>query len=574
MNSNKKFLIGCGFFPLLAILFFYIGYTMVSGGVSLSTAKYREGTWLAISPSGTILDFSELQRDGFFNNRQTSVDEICRSVRLAARDGRIAGIIIRPRFAEISYAGLNEIAAALTEFKQSGKQVIAYLDMAGQKDYLLCMQADKVYMEASASAGLLLEGVNANILFYKEMLDKLGVRFDVVQSGDVKGGGEPYTRTSLQPTTRDNIDSVLKARYDLMISDIARIRGQELAKIKAVFEERPDLFITPSQALEYGLVDELINRDAMLSNYGITKDLLVSVDNYQRMTVPSLKTENVAILNLNGTINPGGSVFSEHSISASEIQAMIDEINTDSSIKAVVLRINSPGGSALESEHIHYKLTQLRSQVPVVVSMAGVTASGGYYISTPAHKIIADPYTITGSIGVLMIIPEAEGLGRKIGLRSQNVGYGKYSGVMDFLGKRSPEVLRSLQRSADSVYIEFKSRVASDRNISMTEVETLAQGQVWSAQAALDKGLVDGIGGLKDAVAIAAELANISDYGIMILPAQKPFWHIFRNQRLLPLISSFLTAQSPEAVDIAEAYTRQRFSTNEWLYALPFEIDQ
>ena len=385
MNSNKKFLIGCAVFPVLVVIFFYLGYTMVNGGASLSMTKYQEGTWLVLNPSGTVMDFTEIQRDGFFNIRQISVDEICRSIRMAAKDNKITGIIIHPRFADYSYAGLNEISIALSEFKQAGKQVIAYLDMASQKDYLLSMQADKVYMEASASAGILLEGVNANILFYKEMLDKLGIRFDVVQSGVVKGGGEPFTRTSLQPDTRSNIDAVLKARYDLLLSGITHARGQEADKIKAVFEERPDLFITPSQALQYGLVDEVLNRDAMLYRYDIDNDHLLNLGNYQRYTLPNRKAENIAVLHLQGTINPGFMDFSDNVITAAKVQDMIDLVNADQSIKAVVLRVNSPGGSALESELIHHKLVQLGSRIPIVVSMAGVAASGGYYISTPAN---------------------------------------------------------------------------------------------------------------------------------------------------------------------------------------------
>ncbi len=574
MNGNKKFLLGCAIFPLLVILFFYIGYTMISGGAGISKTKYRQGTWLALSPSGTIMDYNEIQRDGFFNVRQTSVQEISQSIRLAASDSKIAGIIIRPRFADISYAGLNEISTAIQEFKLSGKQVIAYLDMACQKDYLLCMQADKVYMESSASAGILLEGVNANILFYKEMLDKLGIRFDVVQSGEVKGGGEPYTRTSLPQNIRDNISAVLRERYDLLISGIARARKQEQVKIRSVFEDRPDPFITRWQAVEYGLVDEVLNRDLMLARYDINDARLLNISNYQRFSIPVKQIENVAVLNLQGSINPAGGGFLENTINASKVQKMIDQVKADKSIKAVVLRINSPGGSALESELIYHKLMQLKSRVPIVVSMAGVAASGGYYISAPAHKIMADPYTITGSIGVLMIIPEAEGLGRKIGLRSQNIGFGKYSGVMDILSRRSPEILRSMQRSADSIYVEFKSRVARGRSITVEEVESLAKGQVWSAETALEKGLIDGIGNMNDAVALAAELANIPEYGTLILPTPIPFWHLFRNQRLLPLIASFFGNQTLEAMDAVEAYIRQRFSANEWLYALPYDIEQ
>jgi len=573
MSSNKKLLIGCAVFPILLVVLFYLGYSTVSGGASQSTRKYSEGTWLELNPSGTVMDFTEIQRDGFFNVRQISVDEICRGIRQATQDPKITGIIIRPRFAVYSYAGLSEISRALSEFKQSGKQVIAYLDMASQKDYLLSMQADKVYMEASASAGILLEGVNANILFYKEMLDKLGIRFDVVQSGEVKGGGEPYTRTSLHPNTRRNIEGVLKARYDLILSAITEARRQEADKIKAVFEERPDLFITSSQALEYGLVDAILNRDAMMRRHEIDSDQLLNLGDYQRNTLPLRKPDNVAILHLHGSINSDLMDFSDNVITADKVQDMIDLVDADKSIKAVVLRINSPGGSALESELIYQKLLQLSSRIPVVVSMAGVAASGGYYISAPANKIIADPFTITGSIGVLMIVPEAEGLSRKIGLRSENIGFGKFSGFMDFMTRRSPEVLRSLQRSADSVYVEFKSRVASGRNLSAEDVESIARGQVWSAETAMQKGLIDGIGGLDDAVKTAAGLAGISDYGTLTYPIQKPFWHIFRGNRLIPSILSFFSGQKLDEVEIAEAYIKQRFATHEWLFALPFDIE-
>ncbi|MDD2332151.1 MAG: signal peptide peptidase SppA, partial [Candidatus Cloacimonetes bacterium] len=507
---NKKFLIGCLVFPIIVVIVFAIGFRLMGGKIK-STSTLKSGSWLVINPSGNLLDYNEIQYSDFMGLNQPSVSDICKAVKAAGEDSKITGILLKPRFIFLSHAGRAEIDSCLASFKSTGKPVIAYGDMFSQGDYLLCSMADRIYMEPSASAGIMLEGTKANFMFWKEGLDKLGIKIHVLQSGAYKGAGEMFSRTSLSQETYDNVYRVMEQRYGLITAELARHRNLEHSKVKAILEERPDYFISPKQALQYKLVDELKTIDKVYAEFDMDKKKFVQVSKYPaQFSVPG--SDAIAVMNLSGDITPGSASGSMPVISAARVQSMIDQIKANKKIKAVVLRINSGGGSALESEHIYQKLKDLGTSVPIVASMGGVAASGGYYISCAAQHIVAAPYTITGSIGVVMMLPEAEGLSRKLGIRNQDISFGKYAGSMNFMNKTDETLLASLQRNSEAVYTEFKSRVADSRKLSLEEVELLAQGQVWSANDALDKKLIDQVGGLDLAIAKAAGLADIQDF--------------------------------------------------------------
>lgn len=574
MPNNKKFLIGCLIFPFLVVFAFLIGYFTIAKRMPSASVTPAD-SWLIVNPSGFITDYSEIRHTPFMNLGSDSVEDICRKLKAAAKDSKIKGVILRPRFVQISYAGISELETALKAFKQSGKPVYAFGDMINQKDYLICSLADSIHMEPSASAGISLEGVNAGITFYKEMFDKLGIKMHVLQTGDFKSFGEPYTQTSLSAGTLENYRRVLGARYNLIKEQIAKRRSLSPEQIRIVFEEREDYFVSPTQAMQYGLIDRLVNRDAFYQKHNISTHQMLEIADYTEQSINIAQKDKIAVVYLNGSISPqtDGSFGYDSNISAAKVQGIIDDIKKDANIRAVVLRINSGGGSALESELIYQKLMQLKASLPIVISMGGVAASGAYYISCASNYIVADEYCITGSIGVVMLIPEAEGLSRKVGLRNQNISFGKFAGSYDLLSKTDPAFLNSLKRNSDAVYAEFKSRILNTRPLDATELEMVAKGKIWSAADAKEHALIDAIGSLDLAIMKAAELSKLKTFDTITLPGKLSWIEAIRSSNAFRLANGFLHWDGKYDASQLEHQLKNQFQTNEWLFITPMEIN-
>ena len=573
MNTNKGLLIGCIAFPLVLLLVFFIGFGVSYKRLKPGTPAVSKDSWLVIDSSGEIKDYNEMESISYFGMDSPSTRDICDRIRAAATDPKIKGILLEPAFIGASYSSLAEMTLALQDFRKSKKPILAYGDMLGQKDYFLCLSADKIFMEPSASGGLILEGVSANVMFYKEMFDKLGVKMHVMQSGAYKGAGEPYSQTSLSEGTAANLNAVLKARYDYLLDALARTRKMSAEEARNIFETRPDYFISGPSALGYKLIDGVINRDSLLAKYDIKTENRVSIADYKGSPKLIPSANHIAVINLNGNISPQTGSGFDNVISAAKVQKVIDAIAKDKKIKAVVLRVNSPGGSALESELIYQKLLKLKRDIPIVVSMTGVAASGGYYISCASDYIMADELTITGSIGVIMMVPETEGLGRKLGLRSQTLKYGKFAGTVAPFASYDEEFLASLRRNSTNVYTEFKSRVMTARGISADSIASVAEGRVFSARAALDNGLIDAIGNLDAALAKAAALAKVKDYQAVNYPTKISFMELIMAQKSLYRLASNWKGLKLTDPAVLEEQFIKTLPTNQWLYLMPAKLD-
>jgi len=571
MKTGKPILIGCLVFPLILIVAFGIGFCSSAGKLG-SGVSVPSNAWLVLDPAGLINDYNEIQSSGIFGTGITSAEELTARIKAASTDKRIKGMLIKPGFLEVSYPNLGEISIAIAQFKGSQKPVIAYGAMMSQKDYLLCAMADSIWMEPSASAGLLLEGVSANLMFYKEALQKLGIRMHVMQSGEFKGAGEPYTRTELSAGTRANLEKALKARYDKLVGDIATYRNIDSTRVIEVLENRDDIFISASMAKDYGLIDRAGSLDALKLQYGITKDNSISIDDYSGKQ-PSAKAQKVAVVNLSGSIAAGPDYGSESMISASKVRKIIEAIEKDKTIKAVVLRVNSPGGSALESELIYQQISQLKKKLPVVVSMGGVAASGGYYISCAGQYIYADPYTITGSIGVIMTLPETKELGTKLGLRSQTLRYGKFAGPINLFETYDPALLESFRRSSEGVYTEFKQRVSESRQIPMDLMPEVAEGRIWSSDDALALKLIDAVGNLQDAIGKAADLAKLSDYSVTNYPTRVSIYQALKESGIFQMLDRELKLRHGDPAEQIKDLLLSEFGPNQWLYRCPYSLD-
>jgi len=526
---KKWFALGC--FTSLVLLvgtIYLIGY-FANKSIKGSTQKVLPNSYLHLKLSGQVIEYSKIA-DDFFNKEQTTVFDIVQKIKKARYDDNISGIVIEPQFVSIGFASTNEILKALEDFKKSGKNVVAYISYAGNKDYMLCSGANKIYLNPSMSSGILLTGIGSKMTFYKELLNKIGVDIHVVQSGKFKGAGENFSRSEMSEPLKESISGLFAGIYDEMTGVLASNRGIPVADVKKIFEERELIFINGQEALDYKLVDQLSYREDFLKEYNLDEEHMIDLKKSSKLALP-VQGSQIAVLYANGTIAQQRSGFNFEGISAHEMNSILDDITENEDIRAVVIRVNSPGGSALESDIILEKISRLKEKKPVVISMGDVAASGGYYISCASDYIFADPFTITGSIGVVSMFPNFSKLGDKIGVNSDGVTFGKYSNFLNPWEPINERELQEMQIFSERVYTEFKAHVANSRKLTMEEVEEIAQGRVWNTQDALNLKLIDAKGSLDDAVIKAASIANLVNYEVSYFPDQKTMLELIMKER-------------------------------------------
>ena len=461
------------------------------------------------------------------------LNEILRNIKKASADNKIKGILIENGLLPSGWATTEEIREALEKFRSEGKFVIAYADYVMlQEAYYLSTAADKIYVSPSSTIDF--KGLSGEVMFYKKALEKLGVEVQVIRHGKFKGAVEPYILDKLSPENEAQIKSYVGSIWSHVIENISKARGIAPEKLNEMADNLVGYM--GSGALENKLVDGLIYRDALIDTLkirsGLTTDdkiYMVSMTKYSKVPDPkkTVSAKNkVAVIYASGTIVMGKG--NENNIGGNAYADLIRKERKDTTIKAIVLRVNSPGGNAIASDII-WKEVELASKVkPVVISMGNYAASGGYYISAPGTKIFANPTTITGSIGVFGLIPNAGKLmNQKLGISTQTVNTNKNS---DF-----PSVYRPMrvyekdvmQLSIEQVYSDFVNKVSSGRKMGIAAVDSIGQGRVWSGNDAMAIGLVDEYGGLNASIEAAAGLAGIEAYSIRELPlSEDPFTRI------------------------------------------------
>jgi len=553
----KWYMFGCLTSVILIILFLFM---MISSLAKLGEGmkkqppkKIMSNSVLYLKLTGPIPEYTTMKDKNlsFLGRSSDSVHDIIEKINSAAFDNSIRAILLEPQGLAIGYANANEIIVALNTFKASGKKIYGYVSMAMQQDMYLLGAADEVYMNPSASAGIFMHGVGGNMDFYKNLLDKLGIEMHIIRAGDFKSAGENFSRSSMSPELRRNIMDIYSDRYEQLVKDFSVRYDTSPETFRYIFEKNDKMFINLEEGKRTQMIDELIFFSDLLKRLNISEDQLLSYTKYTPTTQKSL-TQKVAVVYMLGNIvqTSSSSLLNEtYSITSKQYVKIFDDLMEDSSIRAVVLRINSGGGSALESEIIHAKIAQLREKKPVVVSMGDVAASGGYYIAAPANYIYADPYVITGSIGVIGMIPNLSGTAKKIGINTETVGYGKYLSSMSVLTPWDRNFENAMQKSILETYHEFKTRVSEDRNINYYDVEKIAQGQIWSAQKALEHRLIDEIGVLQIAINKAAEIASASHYSVVYYPERKTLLDaLMESDFSLTTLKTIFSTQIPDYV--------------------------
>ncbi|WP_163716369.1 signal peptide peptidase SppA [Mangrovibacterium lignilyticum] len=479
--------------------------------------------------------FNDLSLPGFSTSGQTGLDDILECIEKAKTDDKIKGIYLCPSGIRAGIATVEEIRKALIDFKESGKFIYAYGDVFSQKAYFLVSVADQIALNPQGM--LELKGLSSVRTFYKNALEKLGIEMQIIRHGKFKAAVEPFIREDMSPENKLQTQTYLNSIWAAMVGDIAESRGLTPEVINQLADS-VTFFLPSDDLVSSGLVDTLMYKDELINELkGMTgvaeKDDIpaIGVNKYARVPAETsgkgLIRDKIAIIYAEGDIDGTDA----QGIKSEKLSRTIREARRDSSIKAIVLRVNSPGGSAYGSEVIWREVKLAKDTKPVIVSMGDVAASGGYYISAAADTIMADRTTITGSIGIFGMIPNAgELLNDKLGITEDVVSTNANS---DLLSVTRP--LTSFERNKMQAYIErgydtFIGRVADGRSMTKEQVDEIGQGRVWASANAKEIGLVDLYGGVNDAVKLAAEMSHLEDYRITKLPKLKdPFEELLKD---------------------------------------------
>ena len=467
-------------------------------------------------PEHAEIDWTDLLQLG---DRRPTIDlyTLIDAIRFAADDDKVKALVLRGGGSQAGWAKAQEIRWAIQGFKKSGKPVWAFLESAAREDYYIASLADKVVIQPESFLDL--KGLRMEVMFYKGTLEKLGVEVDVIRTGKYKSAGEPFSRKEISPEWRGVLDETLDEFYDQLLTGISEGRGRDAKHWEAVLDEGP---FTSEEARRHGLIDDVLYQDAFLDqlNEAVSVDDLsrLQVANYAQRALPRQRSgKKIAVMHAIGPItssSPWPDPFGPGSpiLDARRFIPALDKLGKDESIAGVVLRIDSPGGEAIASEQMLRAVRQLAKKKPLVVSMSTLAASGGYYIaSVPDVPIVAYPGTYTGSIGVFTLMFNLHDLYEKLGVTKEILTRGRFAAIDSDYKSMSPAEREKIRKYVDSIYDTFVARVSEGRDLDVESVQELAQGRVWIGAQALDNGLVDELGGYREAIAQVKRAAEIDE---------------------------------------------------------------
>ncbi len=511
-----------------------IGTIAVVGMVasSESTTTVKDNSVLVLNLNGAL---EERQSEGFMpslmggESGSLGLEETLSAIRKAKTNDKIKGIYIEAgMFSADALASVQALRNALADFKKSGKWIVSYADTYTQSEYYLCSVADKVLLNPKGMLDW--HGLSATPMFYKDVLAKFGVRFQLSKVGKYKSAPESFTSDGMSAPNREQITVYLNGAWDTMLSDVSASRKISKAALNT-YADSLYVFADPQQYVKAKLVDKLVYTDEVK---GEIKKLLglEADDDINQLSVADMKNvpgdkkrgDEIAVYYAYGNIVDDDMMSNSHLIIGKDVCKDLEALADDDDVKAVVLRVNSGGGSAYASEQIWHAVCKLKEKKPVVVSMGGLAASGGYYMSCAANYIYAEPTTLTGSIGIFGMFPDFSGLlADKLGVKFDEVKTNKNSAFGTMARPFNAEEMAFLNAHITRGYDTFLERVAAGRHMSVANVDSIAQGRVWLGRDALRIKLVDAMGGLYEAIAKAAQLAKTDEYYTTNYPAE-PDW--------------------------------------------------
>ena len=571
-----------GLFVFILVFFLGIVFLAAIFGGDTEEVTVENNSVIELNLEDIENDYAGHYSDPFMNmledNKKAGLIDVIQAIEMAKTDDDIKGISIVNSNSSLGMAQRKALRDALDYFKKSGKFVMAYANSFAQKEYYLNSVAQNIYLNPVGEMDF--RGLSAEIMFFKDFQEKSGVKMEVIRHGKYKSAVEPFLENKMSDANREQISSLLHSVWNSITSDISKSRGISVAKLNEIANGL--LARTPQMAKAQKLIDHIAYEDEY--HNAIKKVLHVDADkeynkvniiDYTQKTSASATQketkDKIAIIYAQGEIK-GGEGDVDY-IGEGAMRRSLSEARKDKTIKAIVLRIDSPGGDALTSDLIWREIELTKKVKPIVVSMGNYAASGGYYIACNASKIFAESNTITGSIGVFGILPNFSPLATKIGLHSEQVKTNENSAEYSPFLPLDEKTKAVTQESVEQVYKTFVSHVAQGRKMTFAQVDAIAQGRVWSGSEALKIGLVDQIGGMNSALKTAAKLAKISSYSIQNFPEfDKNFDEILENLTLAKLKESFIK----EEIGI-ENYSLlhqiKKVQTQKGIQAsLPFEI--
>lgn len=527
------------------VLFAIVGITMMAGMLATSSTEtvVRNNSVFVLDLKGTVSERCQSNPfDQLFSDKVSSrhgLDDILSSIRKAKESGKIKGIYLNAGALACSSASLQEIRDALADFKESGKFVVAYGDTYTQGSYYLASVADKVIVNPAGS--LSWHGLAAESMFYKDLLAKVGVKMQVFRVGTYKSAVEPFIGTEMSPANREQTQAFISSIWGEMMDDVAESRKMSVDSLNLLADRNMD-FQAAEAYVECGLADTLMYKDEVLaylkSLAGAEEDerlATLTLDDMINVAAdkPKNKSGNIiAVYYAYGEIDNGMSSSYDEGINSEKVIKDLRDLREDEHVKAVVLRVNSPGGSAYGSEQIWREVSLLKEEKPVVVSMGDYAASGGYYISCAASKIVAEPATLTGSIGIFGLIPDASGLlTDKLGLHFDGVKTNRLADLGSMGRPLDEEEGALIQNMVNRGYELFTKRCADGRGMSVDSIKKIAEGRVWTGAMAKELNLVDELGGIDDAVDLAAELSGTEEYNLVSYPRKEDFFTSLMNTK-------------------------------------------
>lgn len=524
-------------FIALILFFVFVIFLFVGIVASMSSGKeivtIKENSVLSLDLNQKILEkevenpFEGLDIPFAPDNGGIGMIELCKTIRAAKEDAKISGIYLNFDAIPAGFATIEEIRNALIDFKSSGKFVYAYSETYSEGAYYLVSVSDKIFLNP---AGLLeLNGLSSKSIFFKGLLEKLEIKPQVFKVGDYKSAVEPFLLDKMSDYNKEQTLSFMNSIYNFILGNIAQSRGLTFKEVKLISDSM--LIHNPKDALKYKIITNIAYYDEVLEELkaaiGIKSDSKINFVSYKKykssLKEEETKSENkIAVIVAQGDIVSGKS--EDESIGSDDMAAEIRKARLDTNVKAVVLRINSPGGSAMASDVMWREVVLTKAQKPIIASMGDVAASGGYYLAMGATKIVAQENSITGSIGVFGIIFNIKNfLKNKLGITTDGVKTGLFSDIESLTKDLSDYEKKSIQQEVDNIYEDFTTKAAEGRKMSVADLKKVASGRVWSGLEAKKINLVDSLGGINTAISMAISEAKLdsSDYKVVYYPESK-----------------------------------------------------
>lgn len=586
MNFLKNILstvIGLFVFLFIIVIGFILIAAIFGSGDDKKTVTVKSNSVIELNLEEITNDYAGkfLYEDfSFLNEEKTNgLSDVLNAIDAAKEDDKIKGISILNNISLLGMAQSKELRDKLEDFKKSGKFVVAYANSFTQKEYYLNSVADTIYLNPVGDMDF--KGLSSEVMFYKDFQEKTGVKMEVIRHGKYKSAVEPYLANEMSEANREQISALLNSVWNSVATDISKSRKISVEKLNEIANNLSAR--TPEMAKAEKLIDKIAYEDEY--HNGIRKALklkkdeeynIVSIVDYAHknsMTGKKSSSDNkIAIIYAQGTILSGeGDV---NIIGEGSMRRSLQEARKDKKVKAIVLRIDSPGGSALTSDLIWREIELTKKVKPVVVSMGNLAASGGYYIACNANEIFAEENTITGSIGVFGTLPNITKLTNNIGIHTEQVKTHQNASGYSIFTPLDDNTKNTIQESVENIYKVFVERVAKGRNMKFEEVDAIAQGRVWTGSDALKIGLVDKIGGIGDALKAAAKLAKIKDYRTENYPEyEKDLKGLFGGLPFMQSKESFIKEEVGEENYLMIEQIRRMSAQKGMQAMMPFEIN-